>query len=183
VPADPAPLAPPSEAAAYELLERLRWGGAPASCPHCGTYGRCHYLTPAAGTSRPTRTGTASERRVWKCGACRRQFSVLLGTVLQGTRIEVRTWIAVVRARGRSGRTAATGELMNDHGLSRDGATQLIRRLDLALGDGGTPGGDELLTALLRLPAEEAARIRHATPPRVRPRPQQGPSADYGWDG
>jgi hypothetical protein len=38
-----------------------------------------------------------------------------------------------------------------------------------------------LLTALLRIPAAEAARIRERTRPRTRPRRQVGPTADYGW--
>lgn len=57
-----------SEADAYLLLEDLRWGGKPSACPHCGGMDRCYYLTPANGTSRKTRTGAASERRVSKCG-------------------------------------------------------------------------------------------------------------------
>ncbi|MFN2562239.1 MAG: transposase [Jatrophihabitans sp.] len=176
------PSEPRTEAAAYELLERLRWGGGAPSCPHCGAGGRSHYLAPAAGTSRPTRTGTRSERRVWKCGACRRQFSVLVGTVLQGTRISVRTWVAVAQAaRGPEG-SPTPGEVARRHGLSRDGARQLIRRLDLAFQRRPVEAGDDPLAALLRIPAAEADRIRAATPPRVRPRPQLGPSADYGPD-
>jgi hypothetical protein len=42
------------------------------------------------------------------------------------------------------------------------------------------PGEDTLLAALLQIPAEDAARVRDQTPSRVRPRRQQGPSADYG---
>ncbi len=35
-----------TEADAYLLLEELRWGGTPDACPHCGTIGRCYFLTP-----------------------------------------------------------------------------------------------------------------------------------------
>jgi transposase-like protein len=177
-PLRPAPRVPPTEAAAYELLEQLRWGGEPAVCPHCGTAGRCRYLAPRVGTSRPTRTGSASQRRVWKCAACGRQFSVLVATVLQGTRLSVRSWIAVADACGETGRLPTAGELTREHGLGRDSARQVIRRLRVALEAAGFVDGD-LLAALVRLPPGEAARIRDATPPRVRPRPQQGPSADY----
>jgi transposase-like protein len=177
-----APTEPPSEGAAYELLERLRWDGAPPTCPHCGTAGRSRYLSPRSGTERSTRTGAASERRVWKCSACGRQFSALVGTVLQGTRLDVRTWIAVIRKRESSGRAPSATELVRDHGVSREGAAQVIRRLELALRAVRAAGGEELLSAVLQLHVDDAARIRHATPPRVRPRPQAGPSADYGRD-
>jgi hypothetical protein len=123
-----------------------------------------------------------SERRVWKCGACRRQFSVLVGTVLQGTRISVRTWVAVARALGGPGAARTPAEVARDAGLGRGGARQLIRRLELAFERSPVTAGEDPLAALLRIPAAEAERIRAATPPRVRPRPQLGPSADYGRD-
>lgn len=84
-----------SEAAAYELLEDLRWDGVPV-CPHCGSVAQHYFLTPANGSSRKTRTGAKSERRVWKCKDCRRQFSVLTGTIFHGSKISVRTWVLVI---------------------------------------------------------------------------------------
>src|SRR5437660_411422 len=87
----------PTEAAAYEFLEELRWSDKPI-CPHCGSARRPYFLTPRNGSSRKTRTGSESERRVWKCAEtkCRKQFSVLTGTVFHGSKIPVRTWIFVV---------------------------------------------------------------------------------------
>ena len=37
-----------------------------------------------------------SERRVWKCRDCRKQFSVLTGTMMHATKIPVRTWVLVI---------------------------------------------------------------------------------------
>lgn len=85
-----------SEADAYLLLEELRWGGKPDACPHCGGMGRSFYLNPDNGVSRKTRTASVSQRRVWKCGHCRKQFSVLTGTIFHGTKIPVRTWLFVI---------------------------------------------------------------------------------------
>ena len=48
-----------SEADAYMLLEELRWGGAPDTCPHCGGMDRCYFLEPKNGVGRATRTGSA----------------------------------------------------------------------------------------------------------------------------
>ena len=84
-----------TEAEAYLYLERLRWADG-VVCPHCGGTGRCFYLNPDNGVSRKTRTGSRSQRRVWKCGDCRRQFSVLTGTIFHGTKISVRTWLMVI---------------------------------------------------------------------------------------
>jgi transposase-like protein len=85
----------PTEADAYLLLEKLRWNGRTV-CPHCGLIDGSWYIRPLNGVSRKTRTGQQSQRRVWKCGGCRRQFSVLTGTIFQGSKIAVRTWLLVV---------------------------------------------------------------------------------------
>jgi DNA-directed RNA polymerase subunit RPC12/RpoP len=58
----------------------LRWGDRPF-CPHCGSVRKPYFLNPENGASRKTRTGSASQRRVWKCADCRKQFSVLTGTI------------------------------------------------------------------------------------------------------
>lgn len=85
-----------TETDAYLLLEELRWGGAPDACAHCGEVGRCYFLNPENGSTRATRTGSRSARRVWKCGGCRKQFSVLTNTIFHGTKVPVRTWLFVV---------------------------------------------------------------------------------------
>jgi hypothetical protein len=166
---------PAGEAEAYQLLEGLRWGGAPDRCPHCGATGGCRYLKPRDGVRR-TRTGAPTARRVWKCSVCRRQFSVLTGTVLAGSRVPVRTWLATLEAWGREGRPSAAA-VAAGHGLTPEAARQLIRRVEATLGD--RPATDPV-RALLDVPTDEAARIRDRTPSRKRPRRQVGPAADYG---
>lgn len=64
-----------SEADAYEFIEELRWSGG-VICPHCGG-DDAHYIEPSNGTSRKTRTGAMSERRVWRCHGCRSLSSLL----------------------------------------------------------------------------------------------------------
>src|SRR5205823_6143632 len=76
-----------TEADAYLFLEQLRWGDKPV-CPHCGSI-RKHYFLSAKGEGRKTRTGKVSERRVWKCADCRKQFTVLVGTIFHGSKIPV----------------------------------------------------------------------------------------------
>src|ERR1019366_1673792 len=85
-----------SESDAYKFLEELRWGGAPDACPNCGGMDRCYFLEPKNGVARATRHGSATQRRVWKCGHCRKQFSVLTGTIFHGTHISIKTWIFVI---------------------------------------------------------------------------------------
>ncbi len=83
-----------TEADAYRFLEDLRWQGTPV-CAHCGATG-AYFLTPKNGTARATRTGAQTERRLWKCQACRKQFSVITNTVMHGTKVPIRTWVFVL---------------------------------------------------------------------------------------
>lgn len=84
-----------TEADAYTYMERLRWPNGPV-CPHCGSVELHYFLKPRDGAARKTRTGAPTERRVWKCKTCRKQFSVITGTVFHGTKVPLHTWLMVV---------------------------------------------------------------------------------------
>jgi len=122
-----------SEAEAYLLLEELRWGGKPEACPHCGEVGRCYYLNPANGVSRATRTGSTSERRVWKCGGCRKQFSVLTGTIFHGTKISVRTWLLVIFEMCASKNGVSAREVERKYELTAKTAWFMLHRIREAM--------------------------------------------------
>jgi transposase-like protein len=121
-----------TEADAYKFLEDLRWGGQPI-CPHCGSVEKMYFLKPSNGTSRATRTGTDSQRRVWKCAACRKQFSVLTGTIFHGTKIPVRTWIFVVFEMCSSKNGVAAREIQGKYGLTSKSAWYMLHRVRFAM--------------------------------------------------
>jgi transposase-like protein len=79
------------EEAAWLFLEEMRWQDGPV-CPHCGAVDDAYYLTPKSG-ARSTRTGKVSYRRLWKCAACRQQFSVLVGTIFEDSKIPISKWL------------------------------------------------------------------------------------------
>ena len=84
--------APPEcldEDAARAFLERLRWPAGPL-CPHCGARG-AYRLKPKPESTRPVRKG------VLKCRACRRQFTVKVGTALVQSHIPLNKWLEAVR--------------------------------------------------------------------------------------
>ena len=87
----------PDEHAAYLFLEELRWPDGTPVCPHCGNPG-ANYIKPrtAEGKARATRTGSMSQRRLWQCKACRKQFSAMTGTIFHGSKVPLRTWLLVV---------------------------------------------------------------------------------------
>ena len=122
-----------TEADAYLLLEELRWGGEPEACPQCGTVGRCYFLKPANGTDRATRTGSRSQRRVWKCGACRKQFSVLTGTIFHGTKISLVTWLMVIFEFAASKNSVAAAEIARKYELTYESAWHMVHRIREAM--------------------------------------------------
>ena len=106
----------PDEASAYEFMEQLRWGDEPV-CPHCGVVGGHYYLKPRDGERR-TRTGAVTHRRLWKCHACRKQFSALTGTIFHRTKVPVRTWLFVLFEMVASKNGVSAREVERKYGLT-----------------------------------------------------------------
>src|SRR6476619_5529004 len=121
----------PDEAAAYVFLEGLRWPDKPV-CPHCGSINDHYFLNPQ-GEGRKTRTGSVSQRRVWKCKDCRKQFSVLTGTIFHGTKIPVRTWIFVVFEMCASKNGVAAREIERKYDLTAKSAWFMTHRIREAM--------------------------------------------------
>lgn len=120
-----------TEADAYRLLEKLRWNGMPV-CAHCGS-DHVYYLNPANGTDRKTRTGSESQRRVWKCGTCRKQFSVLTGTIFHGTKISIRKWVLVIFEMCSNKNGLAAREIERKYNLSPKSAWFMTHRIREAM--------------------------------------------------
>jgi transposase-like protein len=131
------------EPSAYLFLEQMRWGDN-AFCPHCHST-NVRYIRPLDGTSRKTRTGATSKRRVWKCRDCKKQFSVLTGTVFHGTKISIRTWVFVVFEMCASKNGVSAREIERKYGVTNKTAWFMLHRIRAAMdGDGleGMLGGE-----------------------------------------
>jgi transposase-like protein len=121
-----------TEADAYKFLEELRWPTGTPTCPHCGTVG-ADYIRPLNGTSRRTRTGTMSQRRVWRCVGCAKQFSVLTDTPLHGTKIAIRKWVFVIFEMCASKNGVSAREIERKYGLCPRTAWFLMHRIREAM--------------------------------------------------
>lgn len=119
---------------AYLLLERLRWGSdGPQACPKCDAAGRQYFLNPKNGSSRRTRTGRQSARRVWKCGHCRRQYSVLTATIFHGTRISMRTWLLVIFEFCASKNPVSAWRISRKYKVTNEAAWHMLHRIEQAV--------------------------------------------------
>jgi transposase-like protein len=121
-----------TEAEAYAYLESIRWPDKPV-CPHCGVIGDHYFLTPENKVSRKTRTGAASQRRVWKCRDCRRQFSVITGTVMHGTRASIRDWLFVIFEMAANKNGIAAYEIHRKYGIANRTAWFMCHRVREAM--------------------------------------------------
>jgi transposase-like protein len=110
-----------------------------------------YYLAPANGSSRMTKNnGKVSQRRVWKCAACRKQFSVLNGTIFHGTKISIRKWCLVVLEICASKNGVSAREVERKYDLTAKTAWLMLHRIREAMkGDplagllSGTVAADE----------------------------------------
>jgi transposase-like protein len=119
---------------AYAFLEKLRWGSnlEGLSCPHCG-HDSAYFLNPENGKDRKTRTGNNSQRRVWKCKACRKQFSVTTGTIFHGSKISLRTWVLVIFQMCSSKNGVAAKEIERTYGVTMKSAWFMLHRIREAM--------------------------------------------------
>ncbi|MBI4736845.1 MAG: transposase, partial [candidate division NC10 bacterium] len=74
------------EDSAREYLEALRWPNGPV-CAHCGAL-EPYRIVPKAGSK--TRKG------LWKCKACRKQFTVTVGTIFEDSHIPLSKWLLAI---------------------------------------------------------------------------------------
>jgi len=122
----------PTEADAYIYMETLRWPDKPV-CPHCGVIGDHYYLQPENGFSRITTRGTYSERRVWKCKDCRKQFSVTTGTIFHGSKVSLRIWLFVFFEMCANKNGLAAREIARKYGVAPKTAWFMTQRIREAM--------------------------------------------------
>jgi transposase-like protein len=73
---------------ARALIETLRWPNGPV-CPHCKST-EAYTLTGKPDSKRPVRKG------VYKCKACRKQFTVTVGTIFEDSHIPLGKWLVAI---------------------------------------------------------------------------------------
>src|SRR5437763_6963719 len=123
------------EAEAWALLERLRWADGEPVCPHCGTKDSAHYFVKAKSGYRSTRMGNVSFRRLWKCRnkECYKQFSVLVGTIFESSKVPVSKWLLALYLMGAGKNGISALELERHLGVAHQTAWFMGHRLREAM--------------------------------------------------
>ena len=68
-------------------LERIRWPEGPV-CPKCGAR-EPYYINRRSRTKNKVRS-------LYKCRECKRQFTVTVGTMFEGSKIPLKKWLAAI---------------------------------------------------------------------------------------
>lgn len=116
---------------ARELLERLLWPHG-AVCPHCKNDGQSKpncKLTPKPDSKRAVRAG------VYECGACRKQFTVTMGTVAEGSHIPISKWLMAWFIICSSKKAVSAHQLHRMLSITYKSAWFLAHRIRYGLGD------------------------------------------------
>ena len=116
------------ENAARAHLETLLWPNGPA-CPHCGVIGQATLMK-----GRTTRPG------LYKCRACRKPFTVTMGTLMERSHIPLGKWVLAAQLMASSKKSMSAHQLHRMLGTSYEAAWFLFHRLREAANDIGGSG-------------------------------------------
>jgi transposase-like protein len=108
------------------FLEKKRWPDG-AVCPFCGLVGEAYQLEPQAGSKAPVRPG------VWKCGGCRKQFSVTVGTIFEDSHIPLNKWLMAIHLLCSSKKGMSAHQLHRMLGVTYKSAWFMAHRIRYAM--------------------------------------------------
>ncbi len=118
------------ESEAYKFLESIRWKHG-AICPHCGNIGA--ELIEHKNGGRKTRTGKITNRRTWRCHGCKEQFSVLVGTIFEGSHIPLSKWLLAIHELNADKNGISSCELARKLGITQKSAWFMAQRIRFAM--------------------------------------------------
>ena len=121
------------EAAAYAYVEARIWQNG-RFCPHCGVVGKS---SPLKGKS--TRIG------VYKCYACRKPFTIKVGTIFEDSHVPMHLWLQAIVMMCSSKKGISSNQLHRTLGVTLRTAWHMSHRIRLAMdpGNSGGPLGGE----------------------------------------
>jgi transposase-like protein len=106
---------------AREFLEKKRWPSGTPTCPHCGKNG--YALTPKAGSTSPGRAGLK------KCKACRKQFTVRVGTIFEESKLPLSKWLMAIHLMTSSKKGGSSHQIARELDCTQKTAWFLCHRI------------------------------------------------------
>src|SRR3984893_7899906 len=113
---------------AREWFEAMIWPNGPV-CPHCGSHGE--------GVTRLNGSGGAKGKKhrpgCFQCNACREQFTVTVGTVMERSKIGLHIWLKAMYLLSASKKGMSTHQLHRMLGVSLKSTWFLMMRIREAM--------------------------------------------------
>lgn len=123
------------EAAAFAYVEGIIWGGQPI-CPKCGCFGRIYSIKP--NPEKKVRMGLK------KCGDCKSQFTVRIGTIFEESHLPMHKWLQAIYLMCSSKKGVSAKQLERTLEVTYKTAWFLAHRIREAMRSGDlTPFGSE----------------------------------------
>jgi transposase-like protein len=118
-----------SEPAAYAFVEAHVWPNGPF-CPHCGSVERIGKLR-----------GNSTRIGVYKCYACRKPFTVKVGTIFESSHVKLHIWLQAMFLLCSSKKGLSSNQLHRTLGVTLKTAWFMGHRIREAMREGKLPGG------------------------------------------
>lgn len=151
------------EQTAFDRLEAIVWPDG-IVCPHCGIVGKARALTGVKDKAGRTRIGLK------KCYACRKQFTVRVGTVFEASHVPLHIWFQAAFLLCSSKKGISSNQLHRTLGVTLKTAWFMSHRLREAMavlgmepmgGTGKTVEADETFIGQRRPKAHGARGYAH----------------------
>ncbi|MDE0343443.1 MAG: IS1595 family transposase [Deltaproteobacteria bacterium] len=112
----------PDEQSAVRWFEALVWPNGERTCPRCG--------------SMETREASKSSGLPYYCPACKRAFSVRIGTALERSKVPLRKWVFAIYLEMTSLKGVSSMKLHRDIGVTQKTAWFMLHRIREAWANG-----------------------------------------------
>jgi len=139
------------EAEAFKHVEALLWADGRV-CPHCGTVNNSYPLKNQR--SKPSKKSPNGVERhgLYKCGDCRKQFTVRIGTIFEESHLELHLWLQAIHLMASSKKGISAHQLHRILECTYKTAWFLAHRIReamrLPLEDQGALGGNGMAVEL-----------------------------------
>lgn len=123
------------ETAAFAFLEGLLWPDGP-QCPKCGTVGEAGKLEGVKSKASAKNPEGVTRVGLWKCYACRQQFTVRVGTVFESAHIPLHKMLQAVYLLSSSKKGISAHQIHRALEITYKSAWFLCHRIREAMRDG-----------------------------------------------
>ncbi|MGZ8363941.1 MAG: transposase, partial [Caulobacteraceae bacterium] len=83
------------EAQAFKFVEAALWANGPV-CPHCGGFERIYALEGVRSKASKKNPEGVVRHGLKKCGQCRQQFTVRIGTIFEESHLPLTKWLQAI---------------------------------------------------------------------------------------